>query len=364
MTSHLIATYELRPSPGESVEAKASDITLEQTVELPESVLSRHIKARVPGRILAITAVDEGCWRAEIEYPDIAPGTELLQTVNVLYGNISLKAGIRLVDVAWPDAMLAAFGGPGVGMTGLRELTGVRDRVLLATALKPVGLSARDLASHAALFAEGGIDLIKDDHGLANQPTAPFQERLTACQRAVERADGNALYLPNVTAGWPELVERTMAAAEAGCRAVLVNPLLSGLETMRWIRDHTGLAVLAHPSMSGVFFDAGHGIAPEILLGDLFRLAGADMVIYPNVGGRFGFDQALCDRLNHRLRAPLGTLRACAPVPAGGMDAARAPDWARRYGADTILLIGGSLYARGDLKQAARTLRDAVEAIA
>lgn len=361
MTSHLIASYELRPAPGESVEHKARDITLEQTVELPEAVLSARIRERVPGRILDITPLDEGCWRADIEFPDVALGTELLQTVNVLYGNISLKAGIRLVDVRWPTALTEAFGGPGHGIEGIRALTGVQDRVMLATALKPVGLSATELASHAALFASGGIDLIKDDHGLANQPCAPFHARLHACQRAVEEAAGNALYLPNVTAGWPQLVERASAAAEAGCRAVLVNPLLSGLEAMRWIRDNTGLAVLAHPSLSGVFFDPVHGIAPELLLGDLFRLAGADMVIYPNVGGRFGFDQGLCDRLNDHLRAPLGEIRRSVPVPAGGMDAARAPDWARRYGADTILLIGGSLYARGDLREAARTLLAAVE---
>src|SRR5207253_5820723 len=50
-----------------------------------------------------------------------------------------------------------------------------------------------------------GIDLIKDDHSLADQTTAPFRERVERCQEAVARANdeagGNALYFPNVTSG-------------------------------------------------------------------------------------------------------------------------------------------------------------------
>ena len=34
-------------------------------------------------------------------------------------------------------------------------------------------------------FAKGGIDLIKDDHGLANQNYAPYEERVRACCAAV-----------------------------------------------------------------------------------------------------------------------------------------------------------------------------------
>jgi len=43
-----------------------------------------------------------------------------------------------------------------------------------------------------------GVDLIKDDHSLADQTSAPFAERVERCQEAVVRANdetgGNALY--------------------------------------------------------------------------------------------------------------------------------------------------------------------------
>lgn len=36
----------------------------------------------------------------------------------------------------------------------------------------------------AGTFARAGLDIIKDDHGIADQARAPFAERVVACQRA------------------------------------------------------------------------------------------------------------------------------------------------------------------------------------
>ena len=65
----------------------------------------------------------------------------------------------------------------------MRERLGVYDRPFTFTALKPMGLPPEALAEEAYRCALGGIDLIKDDHGLMDQPFAPFRER-------VERAAG------------------------------------------------------------------------------------------------------------------------------------------------------------------------------
>src|SRR2546425_7170890 len=103
---------------------------------------------------------------------------------------------------------------------------------------------------------------------------------------------------------------------------------------------------MSHPSLAGAFFHPDHGIAPEVLLGDLFRVAGSDAVIYPNVGGRFTFSEATCAAINARLRGPLGPVSPSFPVPAGGIDAARVPHWIERDGADTIFLIRGGVYGQ------------------
>ena len=143
---------------------------------------------------------------------------------------------------------------------------------------------------------------------------------------------------------------------QAGCKGILISPLLVGLETVRWIARSTDLAILSHPALSGAYFQSSHGIAPALLLGDLFRCVGSDGVIYPNPGGRFPIDEGSCAAINARLRDPLGALLPSFPVPGGGIDTKRIPHWVGRHGSDTIFLIGGSLYAQPDLTAATREL--------
>ena len=163
----------------------------------------------------------------------------------------------------------------------------MHDRPLLCAALKPLGLSPVQLAGVARGFARAGIDIIKDDHSLSDQPSAPFRERVARCQEAVAAANretgGRALYFPNVTSAPLEMSERAVLARRAGCRGVVVNALPAGLGAVRALAagDDAGLAIMSHPSLAGAFFHPHHGIAPAVLLGDLFRLVGSDAVIYP-----------------------------------------------------------------------------------
>ena len=365
MDERLQVDYLLTCQPDEDPEAKLRDIALEQTVELPRDCVPDALYERVVGRVERFSALPDHRFEATLSFNPALVGGELTQLLNTLFGNISLKDGIRLTDIRWPRELLDAFGGPAFGMTGLRQLTGVPGgEALLCTALKPVGLDADALAERAYRFALGGMDIIKDDHGVADQADAPFVERVTACQSAVAQANaetgGNSLYFPNVTAPWHLLEARMTVAREAGCRGVLISPWITGLDTMRWLRGRFGLALMAHPALTGSYFRPDHGISPDLLLGDLFRLTGADASIYPNTGGRFGFSLATCEAINHRLRYPMGELLPAAPTPGGGMDVARAPGWIEQYGADTIMLIGGSLYAQGDLTRATEALRKAI----
>jgi len=363
ITMRLRVTYHLACSRRVAA-AKARDIAFEQTLELPEDAVSPEVAERVAGRVESVESLGRGRSRAVISFDPGAVCGDLPQLLNLLFGNISLKAGILIAGLDWPDDVLAALRGPRLGITGLRELTGARGRPLVSTALKPLGLTAPQLAELAYGFARAGIDLIKDDHSLADQTTAPFRERVERCQEAVARANdatgGNALYFPNVTSGPVGMLERAGVARAAGCRGVVVNALPAGLGAVNAIAAATGLAIMSHPSLAGAFFQPAHGISPEVLLGDLFRVAGSDGVIYPNAGGRFTFSEATCVAINARLRGPLGPVSPSFPVPAGGIDAARVPHWIDRYGADTIFLIGGSLYAQADPTTAAERLVAAV----
>ncbi len=357
-------TYQLAPQSGLDPKAVAEDIALEQSVELPRRCLKTGAEGHMVGQVEDIAA-DRGGSRVVVSFHPGLVGGDVLQLVNVLFGNISLKRGILIVAVEWPLALLGEWSGPRFGTAGVRALCRADpERPLVCAALKPVGLSARELARRCFTFAASGVDIVKDDHGLTDQAAAPFRERVERCQEAVERANGasggHSVYFPNVTAPRPELDERLTIARAAGCRGVLVSPLLVGLGTLHWISDRAECPLLSHPAMAGAFFGGTHGIAPDVLLGTLFRIAGSDGVIYPNVGGRFNLTADDCTAINARLREPLGPVCPSFPVPGGGIDVQRAPEWIRRYGPDTILLIGASLYEQSDLKRATEALVRAV----
>jgi ribulose-bisphosphate carboxylase large chain len=362
----LRVTYHLAGGDAREAVARARGIALEQTVELAAEAVPAGVAERVVGRVESVEPLGQGDarWRAVIAFDPAVAGDDVTQLLNLLFGNISLQRGIVVADVDWPPALLRVLGGPRLGIAGLRAATGVERRPLLCTVLKPLGLAAAGLAGRCHQFALGGMDVVKDDHSLADQGYAPFRERVERCQEAVARANrvtgGGTLYFPNVTAAPGATLERALFARRAGCRGVLVNALPAGLALIGEIAAATGLAVLAHSALAGAFFHADHGIVPAVLLGDLFRLAGSDAVIYPNAGGRFTFSEATCAAINDRLRRPLGEVRPAFPAPGGGIDAARVPAWIDRYGPETMFLVGGSLYAQSDLTAAARRLADAV----
>jgi ribulose-bisphosphate carboxylase large chain len=113
---------------------------------------------------------------------------------------------------------------------------------------------------------------------------------------------------------------------------------------------------LAHPA-----FAPTPRVAAPVLLGLLFRLYGADAVIFPNHGGRFAYSPDTCAALADAARRPWHTFRGALPVPAGGMTVERVGEMLEFYGADVMLLIGGDLLAGADLDVRARAFVQAVQ---
>ncbi len=351
--------------------AKAADICLEQTAELADDLVPAGlVRDHIVGRIESFEPVGERRFRASISYAVETVGHDLLQLLNVIYGNVSIKPGIRVEQIRFPEGWVRTFKGPRLGRDGVRERLGVPRRPLLCAPLKPMGFSCQELGDLAYQFARGGIDIVKDDHGLANQSSAPFRERVTRCVQAVEQANRetgfNCIYMPNVTGPHDEIVDRALFAKRQGAGGLLVSPGLTGFDTMRCLADddRIGLPIMSHPSFQGSFVTSPNdGISHGVLFGQLARLAGADATIFPNFGGRFSFSREECAELAWCTSAPLGHVKPIFPTPGGGMSLARVPDMLETYGRQVILLIGGDMYRHGpDLAASCRLFRRLVEA--
>ncbi|MBN1318573.1 MAG: hypothetical protein JXA42_24040 [Anaerolineales bacterium] len=339
----------------EQARSKAEAICLEQTIEAPRELLPEgDLGWNVVGHVEAIQPADSGSFLATISYAVEVSGFEIPQLLNTICGNTSIKPGVRVETIEFPDSLLDVFRGPRYGRQGLRELLGAPARPLLCSPLKPMGLSSHELAHLAYQFALGGIDIIKDDHGLVDQPFSPFEERLELCSEAVSRANretGNAcVYAPNVTAPAARIVERARMTKRVGAGGLLIAPGLVGFDTMRYLADddEIGLPIICHPAFLGGFVTSSDsGISHQVLFGQLARLAGADATIYPNYGGRFTFTRETCAGIAEATAAPMNHIKTIFPAPGGGMSLERIPDMWELYGDDVIFLIGGDLQKRG-----------------
>ncbi len=329
----------------DAVAARAEGVALEQSVELPRGAVPASVAdAEIVGRVESLEERGDGAYAAWISYPIANVGGSFAQLLNVLFGNTSFHPDVTLADMEAPPALLAGFHGPHFGISGVRKLLGGAKGPLTCTALKPLGLDAKAFAGLFTRFARAGIQVIKDDHSIANQEYAPFAERVRACAQAAAQAAEErscpVLYVPHVSGAPATLHAQTRCARDAGLRMVMVAPMLVGLPAfVELVANFPDMAFMGHAALGGAW-----RIAPELLFGKLFRLAGADAVIFVNYGGRFGYSPMQCQALANNLRSTWYSQAAAFPVPSGGMTVERVPELVRFYGPDTLLLISGDLF--------------------
>ena len=341
------ATYRVR-ADGREIQARAQALALEQSIEMPLAAVTQDfVRDRVVARVASIEPAGEGTFDVTLSFATRTTGLEAGQLLNMLFGNCSLQPDVELRAFEPDRELLQALPGPRFGLDGWRRalgLHGAAARPLTCTALKPQGQSPQQLAELAATFALAGIDVIKDDHGIADQEYARFAPRVAAIQKAIRGAAASgrrALYAPTLSGGPRRLREQLRVARDEGVGAVLVCPMLCGVPTLvELVREEAGVPILAHPAFAG-----NVRIAPDLLLGRLFRLFGADATIFPNFAGRFSYDRATCLAIVDRARENLGHVPPILPVPAGGMATERVDEMIRQFGNDVMLLIGGHLLA-------------------
>lgn len=354
---------------GQDIEKTALHLAHEQTVELSPSMVPTGDMQQVIGHVESIEAIQAQQYEVVVSYPVEEVGDELPQLMNVIFGNISMIGLMRIHQLDLPASMANKFPGPTFGRQGVRELLNKPEGPLLGTAIKPAGFPTELLAEYAYQFALGGLDIIKDDHGLANQDFSSFKDRALHCAQAVKRANketgGSALYAPNVTGPVDQIVKRALYAVAAGAGAIEVVPGLVGLDAMRLLAEDPNISVpiLGHPGWFGnLTVSPQHGLTMGAIYGQLYRLAGADVSIFTTFGGRFPTTKADCQHLREMLTLEMGDIKPTLPMPGGGMTVERVPALLEFYGYDIIMLISGGLFSIGlDIVENCKTFRRAVD---
>lgn len=343
MNSRIQVLYRVR-GDAKSIAARARGIAVEQSVEMPvEPIDNPFVLEEVLGRVDDIKDVGGGEFEVRIGLATITTGLEAGQTLNMIIGNTSLQDDVTLIDAEFPQEFIEAFRGPNHGLEGLRARLNAPQRALSATALKPQGSSPMALAKLAGDIALGGIDYIKDDHGIADQFYSPFADRVPVIAEAVAKAVAKTgiptRYLPSLNGNLDDMRRQMRLVRSCGLDTVLIAPMIAGFAQFQTlVKENPDVAFMTHPTMTGVA-----RIKTSFMLGKLFRLLGSDATVFANYGGRFGFSKEECKRLSDFALRDWPGVKPCVPVPAGGMVLERIPEMLDFFGTDVMLLIGGSL---------------------
>jgi len=313
-----------------------------------------------------------------LSWPIENMGPSLPNLLATVAGNLfELKpfSGLKLLDIALPPAFLSVYQGPQFAVEGTRRLTGVYNRPLIGTIIKPsVGMSPDQTAAQVKMLAEAGVDFIKDDELQADGPHCPFDQRVPAVLRVLneiaERTGKRLMYAANVTGEIDQMLRRHDLVLAHGGTCVMVSVNSIGLPALTALRRHAQVAVHGHRNGWGMF-GRSHATGMSFIAYQKFwRLAGIDHIHVNGLRNKFCEDDASVIASARECLTPMfpAPHPGCEimPVFSSGQSARQAPETYKALGSmDLIFACGGGILAHPTGPAAGvRSLHQAWEAAA
>ncbi|KEZ52674.1 MULTISPECIES: 2,3-diketo-5-methylthiopentyl-1-phosphate enolase [Metabacillus] len=381
--SGVTATYLIYDQS--SIQKKAEGIAIGLTVgswtDLPE--LTQQQLKQHKGQVVSVEETDAEERISEflgkkvkkgivkIFYPGLNYSHDLPAVLTTVFGKLSLDGEVKLLDLEFTGDLLSSFQGPAFGISGIREKLGVYNRPLLMSIFK--GVIGRDLAflkeqlRHQVL---GGVDLVKDDEILFDNPLTPFEQRITAGKEVLgsvyEETGHKAMYAVNLTGKTFSLKEKARRAAELGADALLFNVFAYGLDVLQELAEDREIHVpiMAHPAVSGALSSSAlYGISHSLLLGKLLRQCGADFSLFPSPYGSVALERDAALSIGAACKETSG-IKETFPVPSAGIHPGLVPVLIQDFGIDSVINAGGGVHGHPNGAQAGgRAFRSAIDAV-
>lgn len=339
------------PVPGETDELKEQFAARIESITQLETVSEPAIPAARSKKGSYHRALVEVSWSIDNF------GYNLPVLISTLQGNLyelSQFTGLKLMDLHVPDSYARHFRGPRFGIEGCRQLTGVYERPLIGTIIKPsIGLTPQQTAALVKTLAEAGIDFIKDDELLSSAANSPFEERVDAIMRVIndhaERTGKKVMYAFNISDEMDNMQRKYDKVVSTGGTCAMVSLNSVGLSGVKKICDQGVLAIHGHRNgwgmlnrhpLLGVEFSAYH---------KLWRLAGVDQIHVNGIQNKFWESDDSVTRSIKACLTPLLGGYSILPVVSSGQWGGQAPETYRRVKTvDLLYMAGGGIMAHPD----------------
>ena len=332
-------TDELREKSG----AEVVFIKPTETVSTPSLPGARSISGRPINRALV-----ELCW------PFGNIGANLPNLCATVAGNLfelNPFSGIKLLDIDIPAEFTKKYPGPNFGIEGTRSLTGVFNRPIIGTIIKPsVGLTPVQTAERVKTLIHAGLDFIKDDELMGDSPHSPFTERVDKVMEVIndyaQSSDNKPMYAFNISGDLEDMLVRHDYLLKRGGTCIMINLNWVGLSAAIKVIAHSQLPVHGHRNGWGIF-----DRSPVLGMGfsayqKIWRMAGVDHIHTNGIRNKFcESDQSVIASIKACLEPLFGGYPVM-PVLSSGQWAGQAKDtFDQVRSVDLMYLCGGGIVA-------------------
>ncbi|MBU2228881.1 type III ribulose-bisphosphate carboxylase [Patescibacteria group bacterium] len=279
------------------------------------------------------------------------------QFLSGVAGNVfSMKIvkNLRLFDVDFSKEYVESFQGPRFGIRGVRRISGIYNRPILGSILKPkIGLSALQHATLSYQVFIGGIDLVKDDENLTDLSFSRFDQRVRLTLKMRDKAEKETgckkICVFNVTAPPDEMLKRAQLVEHFGGRAVMIDLVSVGLDNVQMLRKkNLGLIIHGHRAGHSMFTKSHkHGMS-MLVLAKLARLAGIDQLHTGTVVGKMEGDKSDVVEIDDFLRSKWFNIKPTFPIASGGLYPNLIPSLYKIFGKDVVMNFGGGVHGHPD----------------
>jgi ribulose-bisphosphate carboxylase large chain len=357
------------PVPGETPELKARSAARVEKLE----ALGVVDRPSLPGSA-APHGASHVTARATLSWPLDNIGPSLPNLMATVAGNLfELKqfSGLRILDLRLPDAFANVYPGPRFGVEGTRKLTGVRERPLIGTIVKPsIGFTPQQTAELVDVLCGAGIDFIKDDELQSDGPGCPFDERVRAVMRVIdryaERSGRKVMFAFNLTGEIDEMRRRHDLVESLGGTCVMASLNSVGVVGMIALGRHARLPIHAHRNGWGYLSRHPALGWSYVAWQKIWRLVGVDQMHVNGLANKFSEpDESVVESARACL-TPMFDDKPCLvmPVFSSGQSARQAAGTLEALGSTNLIFAaGGGIMAHpGGPAEGVRGLKEAFEA--
>ena len=297
-------------------------------------------------------------------------GYNLPVLISTLQGNLyelTQFTGLKLMDIELPVSYASHFEGARFGIEGSRLSTGVNNRPLIGTIIKPsIGMTPEQTAELVKKLVEADIDFIKDDELISSAANSVFEDRVNAVMRVInahsDKTGKKVMYAFNISDEIDSMLHRYDHIVNAGGTCAMISLNSVGLSGTKKVCDRGQLVIHGHRNGWGM-------LNRHPLLGiefpayqKLWRLAGVDQIHVNGIQNKFWeSDDSVVRSIEACLKPLFG--RTVLPVVSSGQWGGQAFETYRRTQTTNLLyMAGGGIMAHpGGPANGVRALQQAWE---